>query len=461
MKKLWLFVFVMSGLLGGLRAQDSILVYKFDIKEMIAPSAWRTTMKNIDRAVSMKADFILIHMNTYGGLVDAADSIRTKLLNCKIPVLAFVDNNAASAGALIAIACDSIYMRTGANIGAATVVNQEGAAMPDKYQSYMRATMRSTAEAHGKISRIIHGDTVEVWHRDPRIAEAMVDERIEIDSISEAGKVLTFTASEAMKNGYCEGIAENVDEVLKKAGISHYRIYEYEATWVDKLLSLLMNPALQGIFIMLMVGGIYFELQTPGIGFPLAAAVVGAMLYFAPLYLEGIANHWEILVFVLGIILIGLEVFVIPGFGITGISGIVLVVLGLSLSMVDAVSLHEMGTLNLAPLGNAMLLVLLSILIAVGLVFAFAPSLFRSKAFRNLVLVKAQTTTEGYLSVDAAEHDKVGKTAIVATDLRPSGKIELDGELFDAQSFGDYIPRGQKVIIVKFGQGQLYVKKQV
>jgi membrane-bound serine protease (ClpP class) len=222
-----------------------------------------------------------------------------------------------------------------------------------------------------------------------------------------------------------------------------------------------MNPALQGIFIMLMVGGIYFELQTPGIGFPLAAAVVGAMLYFAPLYLEGIANHWEILVFVLGIILIGLEVFVIPGFGITGISGIVLVVLGLSLSMVDAVSLHEMGTLNLAPLGNAMLLVLLSILIAVGLVFAFAPSLFRSKAFRNLVLVKAQTTTEGYLSVDAAEHDKVGKTAIVATDLRPSGKIELDGELFDAQSFGDYIPRGQKVIIVKFGQGQLYVKKQV
>jgi membrane-bound serine protease (ClpP class) len=159
MKKLWLFVFVMSGLLGGLRAQDSILVYKFDIKEMIAPSAWRTTMKNIDRAVSMKADFILIHMNTYGGLVDAADSIRTKLLNCKIPVLAFVDNNAASAGALIAIACDSIYMRTGANIGAATVVNQEGAAMPDKYQSYMRATMRSTAEAHGKISRIIHGDT--------------------------------------------------------------------------------------------------------------------------------------------------------------------------------------------------------------------------------------------------------------------------------------------------------------
>jgi len=148
---------------GQSQSQDSLsgktIVYSFDIKKEIAEPVWRITKESFDEAEKLGADYIFIHMNTYGGLVNSADSIRTKILNSAIPVYVFIDNNAASAGALISIACDRIYMRPGGSIGAATVVNQTGEAVPDKYQSFMRSTMRATAEAHGKDTLVINGDT--------------------------------------------------------------------------------------------------------------------------------------------------------------------------------------------------------------------------------------------------------------------------------------------------------------
>ena len=233
------------------------LVYVFGIKEEIAKPAFRITQKAIEEAEHLGANYIIIHMNTYGGLVDAADSIRTKILNTQIPVFVFIDNNAASAGALISIAADSIYMRAGGNIGAATVVNQSGAAMPDKYQSYMRSTMRSTAESHGKDTTIVDNDTIIKWHRDPLIAEAMVDPRTYIEGIIDTGKVLTFTTEEAIKYGYCEGAANSIDEVIKNAGISNYEIKEYKPSGLDKFIGLLLKPAIQGILILLIIGGLY------------------------------------------------------------------------------------------------------------------------------------------------------------------------------------------------------------
>src|SRR6056297_2207520 len=145
---------------------DKKLVYKLNIKREIGPAIWRQTQQAFEAADSLGADVFLIHMNTYGGTVLDADSIRTKILQSPLPVYVFIDNNAASAGALISIACDSIYMRPGGNIGAATVVNQSGQTMPDKYQSYMRSTMRSTAEAQGKKTVVVGNDTLMQWRRD-------------------------------------------------------------------------------------------------------------------------------------------------------------------------------------------------------------------------------------------------------------------------------------------------------
>ena len=197
----------------------------------------------MNQATELNADIVLIHLNTYGGLVDAADSIRTALLNFPKPTWVFIDNNAASAGALISIACDSIYMRKGANIGAATVVTQTQEAAPDKYQSYMRSMMRSTAQAQG---------------RDPRIAEAMVDPDVFIDGIVDSGKVLTFTTEEAIANNYCDGEAESIEEIIKKNNIADYEIISQEITWQDKFIGFLINPVVSGLLIMLIIGGIYF-----------------------------------------------------------------------------------------------------------------------------------------------------------------------------------------------------------
>ena len=336
MKRKFLSLLLALCAVAALRAGDSSsrpLIYMFPIREPIMPSVERLTAKCLAEAREMGADAVLIQMNTYGGLVDAADSVRTALLGSPIPVWVWIDNQAASAGALIALAADSIYMRPGASIGAASVVDQSGRPMPDKFQSFMRAMMRATAESHGKvIERIDGGDTVWRWHRDPFVAEAMVG-RSAGDSTTL--RVLTLTADEAVQRHFSEGSASSVAEVLQRAGVEDYTLYVYEPTTLDRVLGWLMNPVAQGIFIMLIIGGIYFELQTPGIGFPLVTAVLGAVLYFAPLYLEGVAQNWELLLFVVGLLLLAVEIFVLPGFGIAGVAGIAAVVTGLAFAAID------------------------------------------------------------------------------------------------------------------------------
>jgi len=435
------------------------IILKYDIKQEIGPAIWRQTMQAFDKANEINADFVLIHMNTYGGLVDAADSIRTKILNSEIPVLVFIDNNAASAGALISIACDSIYMRPGANIGAATVVNQTGEAVPDKYQSYMRSTMRATAEAHGKDTIIVGRDTTLRWIRDPRIAEAMVDPRKYVEGVSDSGEVLTFTANEAMMNRYCEGIAEDIEKVLENAGIKDYVIEEYKPSSLEKVMGILVSPYLQGILIMIIIGGIYFELQTPGVGFPIGAAILAAILYFAPLYLEGIAENWEILIFVIGIILMLVEIFAIPGFGVAGISGIILAILGLALSMSEGDVFNWDGelTLNLEPLMRSLLVVLVSTFLAITLSLLFSQQLVKSNLFSAIALNKTQRTEEGYLGVKLENINLVGKKGKAYTMLRPGGKVEIDGEIYDAKALTGFIDEDQTIEVVKYEMAQLYV----
>jgi len=419
-------------------------VYLMEIREEIAPPVWRRVQKAITNAKEEKADIILIHMNTYGGMVDAADSIRTAILQCPIPVWVFIDNNAASAGALISIACDSIYMRRGANIGAATVVDQSGKALPDKYQSYMRAMMRSTAEAQG---------------RDPQIAQAMVDPRISIPGVIDSTMVLTFTASEAMKNGFCEGMAETVEEVLSDAGIHDYTIVKQHFSAIDHIIGFLISPVISGLLIMLIIGGIYFELQSPGIGFPSVVAVAGALLYFAPLYLEGLAANWEILIFIIGIVLVAIEIFAIPGFGVTGISGIILIITGLALSMVGNIG-FEFDAEGLKKLLEAVIIVITSTFLSLILSFWLTRKLFGGRTiFGQLALDTTMTQQQGFVPAGSEQASLVGKTGRTTSILRPAGKIEIGGDIYDAVSETGYIEKGEDIMVVGMSNTQLIVRK--
>ncbi len=441
-----------------LHAKSKKLIYKLDVKEDIGPAIWRKTQKAFEEAEELNADLILLHMNTYGGLVVSADSIRTKILNSPIPVIAYIDNNAASAGALISIACDSIYMRPGANIGAATVVSGEGAQMPDKYQSYMRSTMRSTAESHGKDTTWVNGKEVVKWRRSPLIAEAMVDDRVYIEGIIDTGKVLTFTTIEAMEHGYCEGAADNIAEVLTLIGVEDYELQTYTPTIAQKIIGFLVNPALQSILLMIIIGGIWFELQSPGVGFPILAAIVAAFLYFSPLLIEGFAEYWEIGLFVIGVLLILLEVFVIPGFGVAGISGIILSLVGLTLSLIGNLDFDFHPVESFGYIGAALLQVLLSIVLSFIFLLFFGASFVKTGMFRRIALDKTIASEEGFVATNLSLKEYVGKEAVVVGDLRPSGSIEVEGRFLDAISVAGFIEEGRSVKIVKFEMGQLYVE---
>ena len=464
MKKLFkyrlLLAFLILSVVVSAQENKEKLVYKLNIKQEITKATWRQTQQAFDAADSLGADVFLIHMNTYGGTVIDADSIRTKILQSPIPVYVFIDNNAASAGALISIACDSIYMRPGGSMGAATVVNQTGTALPDKYQSYMRSTMRATAEAHGKDTIITGNDTIYKWRRDPRIAEAMVDPSVFIEGIIDTGKVLTFTPTEAIENGYCEGIAENVHEVLKKVGIEEYKIVEYQPTWIERIIGFLVHPIISGLLIMAIIGGIYFEMQSPGIGFPLGVAILAAIAYFAPLYLEGLAEHWEILVFIIGIILVAVEIFVIPGFGVAGISGIVLMFISLVLSLINNVNFDFEGV-EVGSVGVAVTTVIIGVFGGFIISLYMGNKLFTANKgwFRNMSLKSVQNVNEGFVCIETGMFALKGKTGVSKTVLRPGGKVFIEGEVFDAVANTGFIEKDVKIIVTKVEATQLYVDK--
>ncbi|HNE51199.1 MAG TPA: hypothetical protein PLZ64_08660, partial [Chitinophagales bacterium] len=281
-----LFILFFNFILGY--AGDKI--YHFTLNQEIDRGAYRIVKKAVNEATAQKADFLVMTLNTYGGEMSAADSIRTTLLHAKMPTIVFINNNAASAGALISIACDSIYMVDGANIGAATVVDAQGEKQIDKYQSYMRGLMRSTAEAK---------------NRNPLIAEAMVDESIIVPGLNDSIKILTLTAKEAVTWKYCQGIVKNENEIYKKLTPNPV-IIEHQTTVIDRIVGFLLNPFVNSILILMIFGGIYFELKAPGLGLPSLVAILGAVLYFAPLYLDGLAANWEILIFFAGLILLAL-----------------------------------------------------------------------------------------------------------------------------------------------------------
>ncbi|MFW5793052.1 MAG: NfeD family protein [Bacteroidota bacterium] len=423
--------------------EKEFIVFKFEIMEQIAPPALRTTQRAFEAADTLNADFILIHMNTYGGMVDIADSIRTRIMQSTIPVIVFIDNNAASAGALLSIAADQIYMRAGGNIGAATVVDQSGEVVPDKYQSYMRSMMRSTAESKG---------------RDPEVAQAMVDPSYEVPGISEEGKVLTFTSSEALEHGFCEGIAENVDEVLEIAGIQNYQIIEQKLTAIDYIINFLINPVVSGLLIMLILGGIYFELQTPGVGFPILLALLAAVMYFAPYYIEGLASNLELILFGLGLVLIAIEIFAIPGFGVTGVLGILSIISGLALAMVGNRGFDFSGV-SVIEILVSFLIVIIAFFASLSISIYISQKVLATNRFGSFALDTVQDTNEGYTSTDVRMKDILGKTGIAFTVLRPSGKIEIDDEVYDATALTGYIDKGENIKVVKYETSQVFVVK--
>ncbi|MFM7431626.1 MAG: NfeD family protein [Flammeovirgaceae bacterium] len=442
MKKLVLILFLLLMAVSSWAQKSVPQVMVMEIKDEIDPRMLRYVKLAFEHAEKIKADYIIIDMDTYGGVLTDAKEIVDVVMDSKKPVWVYINSDAASAGALISIACDSIYMSPGASIGAATVVEGDGKAAPDKYQSYMRSIMRSTAEEN---------------HRDPRIAEGMVDERVVIDSIKQAGKVITFTTAEAIANGYCEAKVKSIEEILKRNKVENYELHRFKLGTSEKIIAFFLNPFISGILILVVLGGIYFELQTPGVGFPLFAAITALVLYLVPYYLNGLAEYWEIIALFIGILLLAAEVFVIPGFGIAGIAGIILTLVSLVLIMLN----NDFFNFEFVPLGD----IVKASVAAVGgvtggmllLIFGGA-KIVETKAFKKISLNESQKSADGF-TVNSNAQLLLNKKGVAHTVLRPSGKILIEGEVYDAFTRGEYIEKGEQVEIIGTEGVTLRVKR--
>lgn len=446
---------------ASIRAQGhEARVFVIEMRAQVDKASWLMLSRGLEEARAREAELIVLSINTYGGLLDMADSMRTALLNCKVPVWAFIDNQAASAGALIALACDSIYMRPGASMGAATVVSgTDGMPVPDKYQSFMRSMMRSTAQAAGKrAGRTADGRDTLVYRRDPAIAEAMVDPQLVVPGVIDSGKVLTFSTEEAIANGYCEGQFNGIEQILAHYNIDGAHLEKFEPSGVDRVKGFMLSPLVSGILIMLIAGGLYFELQTPGVGFPLVVAIVAAIAFFVPLYIDGLVQYLDVILFVIGVILLLVEIFAIPGFGITGILGIVGIIAGLSLALVDNDSVFAWRSGSGALLLQAVAVVIVSLTISTFGSVALGGVLIKSPRIPALALRRSLLPEDGYVGVSISASDLVGREGVAETVLRPSGKVTIEGESYDAISLYGLLEKDTRVLVERVEANQVYVR---
>ncbi|MCZ8215211.1 MAG: nodulation protein NfeD, partial [Cyclobacteriaceae bacterium] len=293
--------------------------------------------------------------------------------------------------------------------------------------------------------------------RDPKIAEGMVDESIVIEGIKEEGKIITFTTSEAIQYNFCEAKVESVEEILKRNNITSYEIDRFGLSATDKIVAFFLNPFISGLLILLIIGGIYFELQTPGVGFPLAAATVALILYLVPYYLNGLAENWEIIALFIGFALIAVEVFVLPGFGVAGIAGITLTVVSLILIMVnnDAFDFKFVPTNQLLYAAAAAFGGLLGGMLVL---FIGGSRLTESKRFQKIALMQTQDKAQGYVATFFPDV-MIGKKGTTHTIMRPSGKVMIDDKVYDAFTRGEYIDKGETVEVIGEDTTSLIVKK--
>lgn len=397
----------------------------------------------LDRALAdasaAGASAVLLHIDTFGGLVDAADRMRTALLHTELTTVAFIDPNAASAGALISMAADKIVMVPGGSIGAATAVDATGQYASEKIQSYMRSLMRATAEAKG---------------RDPQIAEAMVDERLEVPGIVEEGVLLTLSAREALEVGLADAVLPTVDGVLQAMGVTDQEVINHRATTAERVLRFFGSPVMASLLMIMMLGGLYAEMRTPGIGVAGMMAAFGAAMFFAPHYLLGLVHGWEVVLFFLGVLLILAEVFIIPGFGVAGISGLLMVVFSLGASLIGNIgfTFPDSGEVTQAIVTLAITLVLLIVLM-----YSLGQYLPRLKHVNSLILAPELDTISGYTS--ASTHDElVGRTGLALTALRPSGTAEIAGERVDVVSQGTFVAAGEAIQVVNVRGSRVEVR---
>lgn len=405
-------------------AQD--LVYRIPVSGVIELGLAPYVARAVREAEAAGATAIYLDLDTPGGRIDAAQKITDAVRSTDLPVYAFVNPRAYSAGAMIALATDGIYMRAGAVIGAATPVDGQGTKASEKMVSAMRAEFRALAEEQGL---------------NPEVAEAMVDESIAIPGVVEEGKLLTLSTAEAVELGFARSQVLDEAELLTQIGQADAQVVTPGINWAERLVRFLTSPLVQPLLLSLGMLGLVFEIKSGGFGLGGVVSLGALGLFFGSNLLLGLAGTEEFILLAAAIIALGIEIFVLPGFGIAGILGLLLLGAAFVLAMVGNVP-------TMADFTQAVAVVVASVVITIAVVFAWLRHLPSSNRFKGLLLKRELDQASGFISAPE-RNDLVGQIGVALTDLRPAGTITIGEERLDAVTEGEFLQQGQRVKVMR------------
>ncbi|MBA4406087.1 peptidase [bacterium] len=438
MKRL-LFILICIFCFSNLSAQRP-LVYQANIEGDIDMGLAPFVKRVVNEAVKANAAAIIFRINTFGGRVDAATQIKDAILNSRVKTIAFVDKRAISAGALIALSCEKIVMVPGASMGASTVVDQTGQKQSEKYQSYMRSEMRATAEKNG---------------RRTDIAQGMVDETIVVTDLNDdEKKLITLTSEEAVKYKMADTVLTNISDLKKVFSLENAEVISITSNWAEDFVRFLNNPIVSSILILVGMLGIFTEIKMGVWGLPGTIAVIALALFFGSSYILDLASVIEIVIFIIGVILLLVEIFVIPGFGVIGVLGILFMMAGLFFGLVSDFGMTDYSILSVALIQLATVFVVTTLFI-----FILSKLLPKSAIWNRLILQDNIASKSGYAAKQSFEH-LVGAEGIALTALRPSGAAIIEGNRIDVVTEGDYIDHDSKVIVKAVEGSKVVVGKK-
>lgn len=394
-----------------------------EIELGLAPFVERTTAEAADGGYML----VVYRINTFGGRLDAAVAIRDAIVSSRTPTAAFVDKRAISAGALIAMAGERVYMHPQSTIGAAEPVSMgiglSSGEAGEKVISYWRAELRATAERN---------------NRPARVAEAFADKSIEIPGVIDEGKLLTLTAQQAVELGIADTTASSLDDLLAQEGLAGAEIERPGMNAAERIAGFLTRGMVSSILLTVALLGIFFEIRTPGFGLPGIAALVALGLFFGSHSIVHLAGWGEILLFVFGVAMLLVEIFLIPGFGIVGTIGIIAIVASLYLSLVGRFY-HPTDIVSGAKI-LAVSFISSFILILIGLRY-----LPKWTPVGRLVLRTEETVESGFRATPHEYEELAGRTGRALTSLRPAGTAVIDGKKYSVVTEGDFIEKDSEI----------------
>ena len=401
-------------------------VYRIPVIGVVENGLAPFVARSIREAEASGATAAFLDIDTPGGRIDAAERICDAVRGATIPVYAFVNPRAFSAGALIAISTNGIYMRPGAVIGAATPVDGQGTKASEKMVSAMRAEFRSMAEQRGL---------------DPRLAEAMVDENVEIAGVVQKGQLLTLSTNEAVKLKFARGQVADEAALLEAIGAPGAHVVTTETNWAESIVRFLTNPLVAPLLLSVGILGLVFEIKAGAFGLGGLLSLASLGLFFGSSFILGLAGWEEVLLLGLGAVALAVEIFVLPGFGVAGVVG--------TLAIVASMVLAMMGAHPTAPdIAQALAVLGASIFIIVAVMYAWLRHLPNSGRFSGLLLKGAVHKSSGFVSAPN-RGDLVGRDGVAVTDLRPSGTARVGHERIDVVTEGEYVSQGSRVQVVQ------------